>query len=210
MSAASKVASFLLAAWLAFGTLCELRADEGSTKSNAEVMSEVCGRAMEKFCAESKIPDTASVSVNIGTGEANGFFAPVFVQVLRQHFSTLYSRHSNAATEISVSIGGVSVQYGEAFSEGMFSGQLCKRTIEVSVRLSVTRNEDGKLLWADTETASQSDTVYVSAIRELQRTSLSVSSGVEPAPSLLERFLEPVIIGGAAGVVVYLFFTIRS
>ena len=210
MTAALKVAIIFLIGWLAFGTLCDLRADEGSTKSNAEVMSDVCLRAMENFCADAKIPDTTAVSVNIGTGEINSFFAPVIVQALRQHFSALYTRRSATATEISASIGGVSVQYGEPFSEGMFSGQRCRRTIEVNVRLSVTSKDDGRVVWADIEKASRADTIYVSEIRELQKTSLSISSGVEPAPSVLERFFEPVIIGGAAGVVVYLFFTIRS
>jgi hypothetical protein len=165
---------------------------------------------MENFCVATKLPDTTAVSVNIGTGEINSFFAPVVIQVLRRHFAALYARHSAAAVEISVSIGGVNVQYGETFSEGFFAGKRCSRTIEVNVRLSVTRNDDGKVLWAGTEKTTGADTVYVSEIRELQKSSLNVSTGVEPTPSVLERFFEPVIIGGAAGVAVYLFFTIRS
>ena len=173
-------------------------------------MSEACWRAMEKFCADAKIPDSTAVSVNVGAGEMNNFFAPVVIQVLHQHFSTLYSRHSGGTVEISASVADLGVTYGEPFSESMFSGQRCKRTIDIVVRLSATRSEDGRVLWADTENASYADTVYVSEIRNLQKGSLSFSSGVEPEPSVLERVLEPLIIGGAAGVAVYLFFTIRS
>jgi len=165
---------------------------------------------MENFCADAKLPDTSAVSVSIGGGEVNAFFAPVVVQVLRQHFPALYSRRSASAFDISATVAGVSVLYGEGFSDGIFAGQRCRRTIDVELRLSVTRNDDGRVLWAGSEKASRSDTVYVSDIRGLQKSSLSISSGQEPAHSTLERLLEPLIIGGAAGVVVYLFFTIRS
>jgi hypothetical protein len=200
----------LIASWFALGSITELRGDVDATRSNAEVMTGLCWQAAESFCAEAKIPDTAAVSLIVESGETNRFFTPTFIQVLRQRFSTLYTRRGASSIEISASVDKVNVAYGEAYSEGLFSGRKCSRTIDVRLQLSVTRNEDGRILWAGREAASRTDTVYVADIRDLEKGSQPVASGVAPAPSLLERFFEPVIIVGAAGVAVYLFFTIRS
>jgi hypothetical protein len=205
-----KGAHAIFIACLAAGTLGELRADDSAAKSNADVMSDLCRQAVERFCADVIIPDTTVVSLNIESGEANRFFTPTLVQAFRRHFASLYTRRSVSTIEISASIGKVSVLYGEAFSDGLFSGRKCMRTIDLEVQVAATKNDDGKVLWAGTTKASHADTVYVSDIRELQKSSQWLSNGVLPAPSALERFIEPIIIGGAAGVAVYLFFTIRS
>jgi hypothetical protein len=210
LNATLKGATAVLIASLAAGTLSELRADDSTAKSNADVMSDLCRQAVESFCADAKIPDTTVVSLNVESGEANRFFTPTFVQTFRQHFASLYTRRSISTIEISASVGKVGVLYGEAFADGFFSGRKCRRTIDFEVRLIVTKNDEGKVLWAGTTKASYADTVYVAEIRELQHSSQWISTGVLPSPSLLERVFEPIIIVGAAGVAVYLFFTIRS
>ena len=72
------------------------------------------------------------------------------------------------------------------------------------------RNADGKILSAETERRSFSDTVYVDEISNLQESSKHIAAGPMPGRSALERFIGPLIIAGAAGIAVYLFFTIRS
>jgi hypothetical protein len=76
--------------------------------------------------------------------------------------------------------------------------------------MTAMRFEDGKILWAKSKGASLVDTVYVDDIPNLQVSSERIAKGVMPQRSAMEKFIEPFIIVGAAGVAVYLFFTIRS
>ena len=80
----------------------------------------------------------------------------------------------------------------------------------VSILFNLMRNSDGKVLRSDWDSLARTDTIAVAEIHDLERGTERLSPGVPPEPSWLEKFLEPVIIGGAAGVAVYLFFTIRS
>ena len=162
------------------------------------------------FCTDLKISDTTSVSVDIENGVVNRFFSRPLIESFRQHFVSLYARSGASSVDIDVSVPEITVSYGEAFSDGFLSARKSQRVIGVSVRLTATRNSDGKILSAETERRLFSDTVYVDEISNLQESSKHIASGPMPDRSALERFIGPLIIAGAAGIAVYLFFTIRS
>ena len=166
--------------------------------------------AADVFCADVKISDTTSVALNMESGEVNRFFSQPLLESFRQHFASLYARSGTSSVDILVSVAEVGVTYGEPFSDGFFSARKSQRTVDVALRFSATRSADGKILWAGTEKRSFSDTVYVDEISKLQESSKHIASGPLPDRSALERFIEPLIIAGAAGIAVYLFFTIRS
>jgi len=179
-------------------------------KSNEEIMVDLSRDAAGVFCTGLKISDTTSVAVSIENGEVNRFFSRPLLESFRQHFVFLYARSGTASVDIAVSVPEITVTYGESFSEGLFSARESQRTIGISVRLTAMRNADGKILSAETERRSFSDTVYVDEINNLQASSKHIASGPMPDRSALERFIGPLIIAGAAGIAVYLFFTIRS
>ena len=187
-----------------------LRAEEREPQSNAEIMVRLCGEAAENFLAEVNIADTSAVELSTEGGEASRFFGPVLVQTFRQHFRSLYSRPGISTVQINASVGNIGVKYSEVFSDGIFSAGKSERTIALSLQLALTRVEDGKVIWAGAKSVAHKDTVIVSDIRDLEKSSEMIARGVQPERSVLERFFEPIIIAGAAGVAVYLFFTIRS
>lgn len=205
-----KSVATVLIALLLLAASSVLRAEEKDPKSNAEIMVELCGQAAESFIAEANIADTSAVELSTDGGEVTRFFAPVLVQTFRQHFTSLYSRPGISSVRIDASVGNTEVKYGEAFSDGFFSARKSERTIALSLRLTLTRVGDGKILWSGAKGVSNQDTVYASDIKDLQRSSEMIARGNLPERSALERFFEPIIIAGAAGVAVYLFFTIRS
>ncbi len=166
--------------------------------------------AAAAFCVGLNIPDTTSIAVVVDNGETNRFFSRPLLECFRQRFVSVYSRSGSASIDVAVSVPEVVVAYGEPFSDGFFSARRSQRTIGVALRMIATRNSDGKVLLAETERRSFSDTVYVDEISGLQESSKHIASGPLPDRSVLERFIGPLIIAGAAGVAVYLFFTIRS
>jgi hypothetical protein len=143
-------------------------------------------------------------------GEINRFFSQPLLESFRQHFVSLYARSGAPSVDILVSVAEVGITYGEPFSDGFFSARKSQRTVDIALRFAATRSADGKILWAGTEKRSFSDTVYVDEISKLQESSKHIASGPLPDRSALERFIGPLIIAGAAGIAIYLFFTIRS
>jgi hypothetical protein len=210
VSAQSLFTHIVLFALLVSGTPEHLRSADKNPKSNEEVMVDLCRDAVEVFYADLKISDTTEINLHIENGEVNRFFTQPLVESFRKHFVSLYTHSSVSSAEILVSIEEVHVTYGEPFSEGFFSSRKSERKVNGAFRFTAARNSDGKILCAETRRESSLDTVYVNEIPRLQESSGRIASGVLPDRSALERFIEPLIIAGAAGIAVYLFFTIRS
>jgi hypothetical protein len=179
-------------------------------KSNERIMVDLSRDAAGAFCADLKVSDTISVAIIIDNGETNRFFGGPLLEWFRQHFGSVYARSGAASIDVAVSVPDVAVSYGESFSDGFFSARKSLRVVDVAVRLTATRAADGKVLSAGTERRSFSDTVYVDEISQLQESSKRIASGPLPDRTALERFFGPLIIAGAAGIAVYLFFTSRS
>jgi hypothetical protein len=200
--------TIVLFAVLLSGTARQLSASE--KKSNSDILYQVCQEAVASSISDAQIPDTSTIVLKIEDGEINRFFAQPLTESFRQRFPSLFTRKTASGIEISVSIGGVSVVYGQSFSDGFFSARRSERRIDVGLRMTAMRFEDGKILWATSKGSSFVDTVYVDDIPDLQLSSERIAKGVLPQRPLMEKFIEPFIIVGAAGVAVYLFFTIRS
>ncbi len=187
-----------------------LLGSDKNPKSNEGLMIDLSREGVDDFCADVKIPDTTAIDLRIDEGEINRFFTQPLIESFRRHFASLYTRSSTSSVEIVASIAEVGVAYGEPFSNGFFSSRKSDRTVTVALRCTATRNADGKVLWSGTKRNSSVDTVYVDEITKLQESSKRIASGAMPDRSALERFIGPLIIAGAAGVAVFLFFTIRS
>ena len=183
---------------------------ENSPKSNETVLLQLCRDVVGGFSDELRLPDTTTVVVQVGSGEANLFFAPTLLEAFRNRFSAVYTRGEVIGVTVNVAVQEFRVSYGETFSEGIFSAQKTERAITETWRLSVVRNSDGKVLWAGAKDAISMDTVAVNDIRRLERSSAYLAAGIGPQRSVYEKIIEPFIIAVAAGVAVYLFFTIRS
>lgn len=209
MSAQSQFVGVAFVVLLVAGTPGILRAD-GNPRSNEEIMIALSHEAASAFCSDLKVPDTASITLKIENGEVNRFFVQPLTESFRQHFLSLYARSGASSVDVLASVADVRVTYGETFSEGVFSARKCRRVVDIAVQFTATSNADGKILSAETEKRTFSDTVYADEISKLQDSSKRIASGPLPDRSVLERFIEPLIIVGAAGIAVYLFFTIRS
>lgn len=205
-----RFAHIVLIPLLVSGTAEQLCAADKNPKSNEEIMFQLCRDAVGTFVIESKIADTAEVFLQIESGEVNRFFTHTVIESFLQRFSSLFTQHGKASVECAVSIGEVTVSYGQPFSEGFLSTRKSERLVGVKLRLTATKNPERKILWAGTTSKSFSDTVSIDEIPKLQHSSEHIAKGVIPQRSMMERLIEPFIIVTAAGVAVYLFFTIRS
>lgn len=110
---------------------------------------------------------------------------------------------------LSVQIRQLSVAYVDRFSEGLFERVRTSRTVELWLE-TIANDSSGRLRWSGTIHKIASDTVDVDDIDRLEQSTVQFVRGTPPARTILERLLEPAVVIGAAGIAVYLFFTIRS
>ena len=187
-----------------------LLGSENEARSNEAVLLQLCRDVVERFNDELRLPDTTRIVLQAGSGEANLFFAPSLLEAFRSRFPAVYTRGDAAGVTVNAAVQEFRVSYGETFSDGMFSAEKSERRITETWRLSAVRNSDGKLLWAGAKDAISLDTVAVAEIQHLEQSSAHLTAGIGPQRSAYEKIIEPFIIVAAAGVAVYLFFTIRS
>src|ERR1043166_2546268 len=65
-------------------------------------------------------------------------------------------------------------------------------------------------LYTGSPSAQSADTVAVDEVQGLELAAAKTTHGELPSESFLDRVLEPVVIIGATGVSIYLFFHVRS
>ncbi len=102
------------------------------------------------------------------------------------------------------------VQYDGIFHDGMFGSRKCRRTIVSEIAYMNINAETKELRSNGTLSKSFSDTVFVDMIPGLETPNIQSTHASLPEGSFLDRIFEPIVIAGAAGVAIFLFFNIRS
>lgn len=99
-------------------------------------------------------------------------------------------------------------EYRDIRKPGMFSGAVVDRIITVSFTSELTRG--GGVTYAGTTSRSAVDTVDEGNIADFETGSPESTRGAVPGMETFDRFIEPLVIIGAAGVAIFLFFQVRS
>lgn len=83
---------------------------------------------------------------------------------------------------------------------------------EASVRVSgkVYRVGDGKVLWGNTVGRTQTDTVRIDDMPNLEDPSIKVTHADLPEQGIFSSVIEPVLVIAASVIIIFLFFAVRS
>ncbi len=137
-------------------------------------------------------------------------YTPSLLQGLSIAGIPVTDRSASPDLDLSFSVRDASVIHGESFSLSFFGPRLCARTIRLSVVLTAVSLQSGKNSWTKEFSETITDTVEVDRIELLSEFAPPLTAVLLPERSFFETYLEPAIVTAAAGVAVYLFFTIRS
>jgi hypothetical protein len=99
-------------------------------------------------------------------------------------------------------------EYRDIRKPGMFSGAVVDRIVSASFTSELTRGD--AVLYAGTSARSAVDTVDEGDIAGFETGSPESTRGTVPGMETFDRFIEPLVIIGAAGVAIFLFFQVRS
>lgn len=105
---------------------------------------------------------------------------------------------------------GASVKYSNAHRFTLFGRRCAERSVTVRVQAQIYDTETGIILSGESLIAEHRDTIYVDDIPMFENPEIPMTKADLPDESFIDRFIEPIIIVGTAGVAVFLFFHIRS
>ena len=113
-----------------------------------------------------------------------------------------------APTRWSVRGASLTVDYRDIRKPGIFSGPVANRVVSAGITSEVTAG--GTIVFAGTMSRSVTDTVPEERIAGIETGSTGIATGKIPDLRSLDRYIEPFVIIGAAGVAILLFFQVRS
>lgn len=100
------------------------------------------------------------------------------------------------------------LNYKNSYKDGLFGDVLCDREINLSGSYFIADNKGvGEPVYFN---FTNTDTVIVDEIQNLESKVLPFARGELPQPPLLSNLMEPAIVIGALITTVILFFTVRS
>lgn len=175
--------------------------------TNAEILQEMAVQCVRPVA-------TPYARLSLRPDPANPFLNQAVFNALTEDDKLLYldtkDRTVNsvaAANEVDASLGfnveRVSIRYDR-------DGRR-KVTRNIDLDLSyILVGPDRRILSNQTCSTSHADQIHRSQIDEVENQTMPLTQGVRPSRGWLRRYAEPVVIGAASAVAVYLFFNIRS
>ena len=141
---------------------------------------------------------------------SNNYLKQQIIQSLVANTNGVSLHQNGIDTKIECNVRDLSLRYGEVFTETFFGERKVERSISLSLVVTILSASSGRILYSQTIKKASSDTVLYSQVNELLDDSLPFTMTVQPQLSFFDSIIEPVVVTVASGVVIYLFFTIRS
>lgn len=186
-------------------------AHQKNTKTNIEVMQSLIARISDKVLTYSNIPVQESISVRYPAIDDAWIAKTVITPKLKSEGYKVFdfdSINSKYLYEIGSLI--LEVQYLNMFRDGLFGEKRLTRNISTSLAVELKNSLTNEILHSGLLNEKMSDTVSVDEIENLELASVKRSRADIPDNDILDSIIEPLVIIGAVGVSVYLFYYIRT
>jgi len=154
--------------------------------------------------------DTCSV-LFVRTDELQ-FLEHAFMQAIGQSCSAVgfSANEPRASVTFEVQPSRALLRYENMFRDGLFGEKKVERLITIEFSSKVLKNRLGEVAFAGLREETFRDTVTVQTIEFLSSPGIKATYATLPSETFFDRIIEPLVIVGATGVLIYLFFTLRS
>ncbi len=188
-----------------FSSICSA---SDPVRSDREILIQLCDSVMSKISVDVK--EIASITLSVGKDTATSFFQPYIVQGLVSRNIPIYIGKDSTTTTLELNVQESSVLYGDVFTQSIFGERKCERTSSLTLIGSGTSNCDGKISFSHRYSITHKDTIAFSMIEQLTASAFPITRFTRPQLSFFDSVVEPAIVTVASGIIIYLFFTIRS
>ena len=191
-----------------------------ATKTNLELFESLLERINKEIVSQSKIGQHDCVIVKVRQSDDSWLVEQSLTSMLHdlgvQVFTDSSVRSETSNMDIStrylvdVITLDMSIHYDAFFRVGFLGPKKARRTARISLAYQATRAPANEISSSGTVAQTSVDTVTVAAIPGLEHAAVKSTHAAVSDEDFLDRFLEPIVIVGATGVAVYMFFHIRS
>lgn len=145
----------------------------------------------------------AYLNLNLG-GDFSVFSNQIRGKLLRNNVKLL-NYNSASKNLIDFTIEDCVVNYGEPKRDGWFGDYYTERTVKLSGNYFISGLSEIKEFVVE-----DADIIKVDEIERLENRSFPFTRGELPPEAFMSSLIEPIIVVGAAAIVVILFFSVRS
>lgn len=193
------------------------RADESrsssGTKTNLAVMQTLIESMTRQIIEHANVPRGGNVVITFQESMDSWIAQNSFIAAFSSSGFRVFTQQDTVApgnTVFDVRGTTLTVSYNNMFREGIWGAEKVKRTVTTALTCNATNLQTHEVLYSNSVSEMFSDTVAVDEIPSLELLSAKSTHGELPDEGFFNRMLEPIVIVGAAGVAVYLFFHVRS
>lgn len=185
---------------------------QNSPPTNIEVISQLTQRIAQSLVREAKITTRDTCNVKFINADNLQFLEHTFMKSLQQltSFVTANLDKTEHSVNFEIQPSQAFVQYNNMFREGFLGEKKVERMITVELSAKIVRNQSGDILFAGMKQEQFRDTVNVELIEHLESPAVKATHAVLPSETFFDRIMEPLVIITATGILIYLFFTVRS
>jgi hypothetical protein len=183
------------------------------TRTNLEIMQSLIGRITRDVIGHSGIPGGDTVLFRIQSGPDSWIVQNAMLAELRTSgYPVLLPADSGAQRGYAMHIQSseLRVRYDDMYHDGFLGARKARRTVSAAVTCEVVNPGSHEVLYSGAPAAEAADTVRVDEVANLELASARSTHAELPAETFPDRVFEPLVIIGATGIAVYLFFHVRS
>ncbi len=192
--------------------------------NNLEFLTILADSLLEQVTEEvfEKLQNKISIkSLEVNT-EVDWFIENQLVKALQNRgFDTIYLKHkeedinSSGNVEISHSLFefkvlNLSIDYSENTDNGLSKSGYAVRKGNIRFLLRVVQQPSGEFLWNGILAESKHDWILTDQIKAVENQNVAFTKGDFKINSGKIKILEPVLISGVTGIIVFLFYSLRS
>lgn len=180
--------------------------------TNMEIMTRLTRNVVHAVTQHAGVAPQDTCEIQFVRKEGVEFLEHSFIETLRRLCASVRtaSLGSDEAIAFDILPSRAEVVYEKTFRDGLFGENKAVRLVSVEFSAQVTNKTEGKVVFGGTLKEQLRDTVPLNSIERLESPILKVTQAHLPTGSVFDKFVEPFVVLAATGVVIYLFFTVRS
>lgn len=185
---------------------------ESPAPTNQEILSRVFTAPILKLLADSLPPAGALViRESPGGGLEAWLIQNLTDSCLAQKYLVYSSPDSGVSYDYALEISGarVQIQYHSAGRRWLFFKKGVRRTFEGDFHLRAIRH-DRQILYSRRVMVSHQDVIPAGLLERVENPDLPFTQGTKSGSSVINRWLEPVLITATTITLIYLFYSLRS
>lgn len=183
------------------------------TRSNVEVMQKLIGYITDKVITKSNLSPAESIGIQVRNFQDYWIVEEAISSSLKNAGYRVFRASGDSILNnivFNINNSELNVQYDNMFRDGLFGIKKINRTIKTRLSLQVIDQKSNEVLLSDSFNEQSRDTINADEVNNVELASAPSTHAEIPGEAVIDRLVEPFIIIGATGAVVYLFFYVRS